>query len=539
MKEYIRNVILVMSGGHGERFGADCPKQYCVMDGRMVIDYVIDACRITKNMDQIVIVAAENYVDFISARYNLPCVAGGNSRPESVMNGIKYVHDNYNCEKLIITNAVCPLATAEQYDKYFNLLDEYDFVLTTWKLAPALQRFDGERVDRDDFFNVMEPDAYNFKMLYENFNFDNLNKYIFHNMPKDCKAYYCFDYPYTMKLTYSWDLQLIKVMYDEIVQKPNKEKTLQTVNAYLSATKENGDVGAWILKVQNYVLEIAQKYNVYSLSLNSQTEANIVYEAESHTYGSIIIKFMPSKFHFNKEYTYYKLAIPEIMADLIGCDTDYNCIILKRILPGLQVKFDAENVELREFYDKVYENLIPEEKIIEKELVPNVLSEFDEYVESAAAYTYRLEFRKLMEKKAYQVWEKYFEKAPKYYLHRDLHRRNLLLASEKVMAIDPRGAIGPKEFEFVIPFIIELRGDYKNLECRYQEMFNYFVKYSDEKTLTAALFIFWVYKMNDYTFQKKDGFKLCDWCAESIIQLFYNGNKENCLGEKLPDMLEG
>lgn len=83
------------------------------------------------------------------------------------MAGIKYIHDHYDCEKLIITNAVCPLATSEQYDKYFRLLDEYDFVLTTWKLAPALQHFDGTRVDRDDYFNVMEPDAYRFKMLWD------------------------------------------------------------------------------------------------------------------------------------------------------------------------------------------------------------------------------------------------------------------------------------------------------------------------------------------------------------------------------------
>ena len=40
-KEYVHNVILVMSGGVGARFGTDCPKQYNIMDNRMVIDYVI------------------------------------------------------------------------------------------------------------------------------------------------------------------------------------------------------------------------------------------------------------------------------------------------------------------------------------------------------------------------------------------------------------------------------------------------------------------------------------------------------------------
>jgi len=51
MINYARNIILVMSGGIGSRFGADCPKQYCLMNGRMAIDYVMDACRKTKDVD--------------------------------------------------------------------------------------------------------------------------------------------------------------------------------------------------------------------------------------------------------------------------------------------------------------------------------------------------------------------------------------------------------------------------------------------------------------------------------------------------------
>ena len=198
MENYIHNVILVMSGGTGARFGADCPKQYCIMKNRMVIDYVMDACRKTRGVDAIVVVASGEYVDFCANRYGVPAVAGGATRPESVANGLKFINDHYDCRKLIITNAVCPLATSEQYAKYFDALDNCDYVLTTWKLAPALHRFDGKKCDRDEYFNVMEPDAYNFRKLYDNFDFTNLKKYIFHNMPDDAKPYFCMDYPYTM-----------------------------------------------------------------------------------------------------------------------------------------------------------------------------------------------------------------------------------------------------------------------------------------------------------------------------------------------------
>lgn len=33
-----KNVILIMSGGVGSRFGADCPKQYCMIGGKQIIE---------------------------------------------------------------------------------------------------------------------------------------------------------------------------------------------------------------------------------------------------------------------------------------------------------------------------------------------------------------------------------------------------------------------------------------------------------------------------------------------------------------------
>lgn len=540
MKSYVKNVILVMSGGTGSRFGADAPKQYCTMDSRLVIDYVMDACRKTRSSDAIVIVAAEDYIDFCRDRFEVPVVAGGRTRPESVVNGIKYVHDNYNCEKLIITNAVCPLATSDQYNKYFDYLDKYDYVLTTWKLAPALHRFDGIRVDRDDFFNVMEPDAYRFKKLYDNFNFENLHKYIFHNMPEDSKAMFCMDYPYTMKLTYRHDLKLLKVLYDEIIVNPEKERTLQIVNNYLSADGRQG-VGAWVAAVQGvYIEDIAHKYDVISYSINSQTEANIVYEAQSSTYGDIIIKFTPSDFHFHKEYMFYKLAGKDVMAECIGFDEDYNAVILKMVKPGYQVKFDPSNPELRAFFDRVNEKLVPEEAVKDDKILPTVMGEFEEYVRCAGRFTYEAKFRKIMEDKAREIWYRYFEKADKFFLHRDLHRRNILKASdEELRAIDPRGAVGPRAFEYVIQFIIELR-EYNHFNReKFNAMFGYFSKYVDEQELRAALFIFWVYKMNDYVFQKNDNYKLAEWCKECILELYFNGEEPDNIIDIELNGLEG
>ena len=105
------------------------------------------------------------------------------------------------------------------------------------------------------------------------------------------------------------------------------------------------------------------------------------------------------------------------------------------------------------------------------------------------------------------------------------------------MAIDPRGAIGPKEFEYTIPFIIELREEQENTVCKYQKMLDYFSKYCERDRLNAAMFIFWIYKLDDYTFQKNDNYKLATWCLDSIIKLYFadesEASKENILPSNL------
>ena len=45
MKKVAENVILIMSGGVGQRFGSGVPKQCCMMGDRPIIEYAIDAAR--------------------------------------------------------------------------------------------------------------------------------------------------------------------------------------------------------------------------------------------------------------------------------------------------------------------------------------------------------------------------------------------------------------------------------------------------------------------------------------------------------------
>ena len=520
VKSFIKNVVLVMSGGSGTRFGADKPKQYCNMQGRPVIEYVLDACKLSRNTDQVVIVTAHDYVESVRQLYGYPTTVGGENRTESLYNGLQFVAEHYACEKVIIINAVCPLVIETQIDRYFDLLDDYDYVLTSWNVVSTLHRYDGQMVDRSDYFHVMEPEGYDFKKLYANYKADFPVPYVFHQMPKESKSFYCFDYPYTMKLTYARDLKIAEMLYDDIIEKPRHDKTIQKMNIWLSSFRTDGieQIAEWSAKIPEFLDTLSQRWEITSCSLNPQAFATCVYEAYSCKYGPVIIKFHSPTGRFASELLYYQKSSGGYMAELLDYDEDYQALLIKKVLPGNQVKFNMANVELYAFYKKVNDNFI--EATDDLVGVPSIMSEFNINVGNAHNYTFEHDFRQYLEKMAYSIYDKYFANAKLYFLHRDLHRRNLLQSENGIVAIDPLGCIGPKEFEYAIEVVIETRQSKTPLQC-YQQLFSMFSNFVDPEKLAAALFFIYIHKMDEYVFVKHDHYEMASWALSMIKKLYF------------------
>ena len=528
-KIHASNIVLIMSAGVGSRFGADKPKQYCLLNDRPVIEYAIDVCRHASSVDEIVIVAAQDYLEYIHDQYGFP-VTGGENRTQSLANGLKYIAENYNCEKIIVANAVCPLMTKEQINKYFSLLDEFDYVLTAWKVTSTLAKYSGELVDRNDYFHVMEPEAYRFRLLYENYKYDYPVPYIFHQLPPTARGYYCFDYPYTMKITYPIDMRIAELLYEDI-NKVERETTKYNVSHWQSSFDSTGEVDEWLTNIPKYLDELSNKWEIGHYRVNPYTFSSYVLEARSGKYGNVIVKFHAPSGRFIPELSYYQCS-GEIshMAKLIDYDKDYRALLIKMLTPGIQIKFDSENPKLRELYDDFSQHMIPEGEIINRDKIPDIFSEFEKNIKYSERFSFMYDFRKKMEHTAVCVWNKFFRDKPVYFLHRDLHRRNILSNYDDVVAIDPQAIVGPREFEFTITFVTETKADKFDAEDLFWRMFHYFTRYCDPESLYAALFFTWVHKMDEYVFVKHDNFQEATWAAEMIKNIFFCG--DNCTEDK-------
>lgn len=89
------NILLLMMGGKGERFGADIPKQYIKIHGKPIFSYIISKYSDLSIIHQIILVSHKDWIDYVSEQLELLNIhipwhitSGGENRSESVLHGL-------------------------------------------------------------------------------------------------------------------------------------------------------------------------------------------------------------------------------------------------------------------------------------------------------------------------------------------------------------------------------------------------------------------------------------------------------------------
>ncbi len=212
-----KNIGIILAGGIGSRFGADRPKQYCTVFGKEMIWYSIDAFRKAETIDDFIVIVDKTEMEKgrIASEYGVKTVEGGASRNGSFKNALDYIAENYpDCERIIENNAACPMITPELIDEFINLLDEYDFVNTAYKITDALGSYKDRIADREEFYLIQAPDAYRFPLLYKYFDENSNLCHPAHQLPLDTKEYRYFGYTDNYKVTYPEDIKIVEMLMD-------------------------------------------------------------------------------------------------------------------------------------------------------------------------------------------------------------------------------------------------------------------------------------------------------------------------------------
>jgi 2-C-methyl-D-erythritol 4-phosphate cytidylyltransferase len=211
-KNKARNISVILSGGTGERFGGELPKQYQKLSGKEVIYYAVKALNLSKP-DKIIIAASPEHMERLRNAYNVECVKAGQTHNESVKNALDYIALNYkNCDKVLFADSVRPFIEPNMINEYFDLLDFHDGVITAAAITDSLGKEGEDFVDRHEYYLIQKPEAFKFNMLYSCFDGNSKTTAIVQQLPKNADVFKHFITNNNMKITYPGDLALAEYL---------------------------------------------------------------------------------------------------------------------------------------------------------------------------------------------------------------------------------------------------------------------------------------------------------------------------------------
>lgn len=174
-----RNILLMMMGGSGTRFGADIPKQYIEIGEVPVFAYIIKKYSQMAEIDEIVIVSHKDWLDFV-AEWAEKCdikvpwhvTAGGATRSESVFNGLKEIK-KFAGEKdvVLIHDATHPYVDIQGTIDVIDAVNRYGGATlgafqydTVYRMNQ--EHFIEEVVPRQEIVSGASPEAFRFGDIY-------------------------------------------------------------------------------------------------------------------------------------------------------------------------------------------------------------------------------------------------------------------------------------------------------------------------------------------------------------------------------------
>ena len=127
------NILLLMMGGSGTRFGADIPKQYILVDDRPIFSYILKKYDEMDAIDKIVIVSHRDWIDYVyewSEKLEIKklsnIVSGGSTRSESVFNGLKMIKNIADDNAVVlIHDATHPYVDISGTEKVIEAVNEF------------------------------------------------------------------------------------------------------------------------------------------------------------------------------------------------------------------------------------------------------------------------------------------------------------------------------------------------------------------------------------------------------------------------------
>lgn len=159
---------IITAGGTSSRFG-NTNKLLEKINGKEIIQYTVEAF-VKAGIDEIVICANESIIEILAEMFknfqSVKIVQGGNSRQESVYNGLLAL----NCDYVLIHDGARPMITPEIIHAAMSAVEKYNAVSVMTKTIDTIKEVDEDgkiirTIDRTKLYNTQTPQAFEYNLI--------------------------------------------------------------------------------------------------------------------------------------------------------------------------------------------------------------------------------------------------------------------------------------------------------------------------------------------------------------------------------------
>ncbi len=150
----MKKVAVIVAGGVGLRMGTAIPKQFLLLQNKPILWHSISSFTKAFNDIEIVVVLPELYLndgkliaDSFTTTHNITCIAGGNTRFDSVKNGLALVKEN--CIIFVHDAVRCLLTT-------FLIKQCYQQAIDKGSAIPAVIATDSIRIIEGPYSKILD-----------------------------------------------------------------------------------------------------------------------------------------------------------------------------------------------------------------------------------------------------------------------------------------------------------------------------------------------------------------------------------------------
>ena len=154
---------IIVAAGSGSRFGADRPKQFCMLNDRRVVDHAISRLRQAYPNAVNVVVLSHDWLDAVVAD-DVMSVEGGATRWQSVSNAIKAT-ERIPADVILVHDGARPLPSLDMIHRVAQACGTHQGAIPVVPVVDSLRTVDGEPVDRARFRAVQTPQAFRADLL--------------------------------------------------------------------------------------------------------------------------------------------------------------------------------------------------------------------------------------------------------------------------------------------------------------------------------------------------------------------------------------